>query len=144
MSERVKCAEELFKKGYVCSQAVFAAFSELLGMKQEYALRIGNGFGGGVARKQEICGAVSGAIMLIGLKYGKTEADDNKSHEKTYSMIDYFCSKFIERNGAINCYKILGCDLSTAKEKGLFASVCHKCVKDAAEIIEEVLEDSRE
>ena len=72
MSERVVCAEEMFRSGYVCSQAVFATFSEMLGLDKETALKIANGFGGGIARKQEICGAVSGAIMAIGLKYGKT------------------------------------------------------------------------
>lgn len=79
MSERVKCAEDMFNKGYVCSQAVFAAFSDMFGLDKEMALRIGNGFGGGIARKQEICGAVSGAIMVIGLKHGKVEADDSLS-----------------------------------------------------------------
>ncbi|NLO09511.1 MAG: C_GCAxxG_C_C family protein [Clostridiales bacterium] len=139
MGERVVCAEELFKEGYVCSQAVFAAFSEMLGLDKETALKIGNGFGGGIARKQEVCGAVSGAIMLIGLKHGKTQADDKVSHEKTYVMIEEFCSKFIERNKSINCYEILGCDMVAAKERGLFSTVCLKCVRDAAEIVEELI-----
>ena len=139
MSERVVCAEELFKSGYVCSQAVFAAFSEMLGLDKETALKIANGFGGGIARKQEVCGALSGAIMAIGLKYGKTQADDSISHENTYAKIEDFCKKFIERNQSIKCHEILGCDLVTAKERGLFSSVCLKCVSDAAEIVERLL-----
>lgn len=139
MGERVVCAEEMFKNGYVCSQAVFAAFSEMLGLDKEVALRIGNGFGGGIARKQEVCGAVSGAIMAIGLRYGKIQADDNISHEKTYAKVDDLCSKFIDRNKSINCHEILGCDIPTAKERGLFSTVCLKCVRDAAEIVEELL-----
>jgi C_GCAxxG_C_C family probable redox protein len=139
MSERVVCAENMFEKGYMCSQAVFAAFSDMLGLDKELALKIGNGFGGGIARKQEICGAVSGAIMLIGLKYGKIHVDDNVSHEKTYAMVEDFCSKFTERNKSINCYEILGCDMSTAKERGLFSTICLKCVRDAAEIVEDLI-----
>lgn len=139
MSEKVRCAEDMFSKGYMCSQAVFAAFSEMLGLDKESALRIANGFGSGIARKQEICGAVSGAIMVIGLKYGKIVAEDSVSHEKTYSMVDCFCKKFMERNKSINCYEILGCDLQTAKDKGLFSTVCLKCVRDSAQIIEELL-----
>lgn len=139
MSERVACAEEMFKSGYICSQAVLAAFSEALGLEKEMALKIANGFGGGIARKQEVCGAVSGAVMLIGLKYGKVQADDTISHEKTYRTIENFCSKFIERNQSIKCYDILGCDMPTAKERGLFSTVCLKCVRDSAEIIEDLL-----
>ena len=142
MSERVVSAEEMFKKGYMCSQAVFASFSEMLGLEKEMALKIGSGFGGGIARKQEVCGAVSGAVMIIGLKYGKVQPGDNISHEKTYSVIDNFCRKFIERNKSINCYEILGCDLPTAKESGLFSTVCLKCVRDSAEIIEDLLFDT--
>lgn len=141
MSDRVKNAEEFFSKGYVCSQAVFAAYSDLFGLDKEIAFRIGNGFGGGIARKQEICGAVSGAIMVIGLKYGKTQPDDMVSHEDTYKKVDYFYKSFIERNKSTNCREILGCDLIIAKEKGLFSSVCRKCVIDAAEIIENLLND---
>lgn len=139
MNNRVHDAEEMFKEGFVCSQAVFAAFSEMFGLEKDFALGIGNGFGGGIARKQQICGAVSGAIMLIGLKYGKNKADDIIAHKKTYEMIDCFCKKFIERNNSINCYELLGCNLSVAKEKGLFSTLCKKYVRDAAELIEELL-----
>lgn len=77
--------------------------------------------------------------MTIGLKYGKSEFDDAESHEKTYKMIDKFCEMFTERNGSIICREILGCDLTTVKERGLFGTVCKKCVRDAAEIVEELL-----
>mgnify|MGYP000859805958 CR=1 FL=1 len=141
MSERVKSAVSMFSEGFTCSQAVFAAFSEMLGLEKEMALKIGNGFGGGVARRQSICGAVSGAIMAIGLKYGKTVPNDRDSHEKTYSMVDNFCEEFSKRNGSINCNEILGCKMAVAKEKGLFSTVCQKCVKDASEIVEDILNE---
>ncbi|NLO94047.1 MAG: C_GCAxxG_C_C family protein [Clostridiaceae bacterium] len=142
MSERVESAVAIFSEGFMCSQAVFAAFSEMLGLEKDMALKIGNGFGGGVARRQDICGAVSGAIMAIGLKYGKTVASDTASHEKTYSTVESFCEEFAKRNGSINCYEILGFDLAAAQEKGLFSTVCHKCVRDAAQIVEDLLKDN--
>lgn len=141
MNEKANEAVKMFRDGYVCSQAVFAAYSEELGLEKSLALKIGNGFGGGIARKQEICGAVSGAVMLIGLKYGKADPQNSIAHEKTYEMVNLFCEKFIERNHSIDCHELLGCDMATAKEKGLFSTLCKKYVADSAEIIGEILED---
>lgn len=125
-------------------RVVFASYSDLLGLDKETALKIGNGFGGGIARKQEVCGAVSGAVMVIGLKSGKIQPDDDVSHEKTYREVNDFCRQFIERNKSINCREILGCDLATAKERGLFSTTCVKCVRDSAEIIEKLLDTKGE
>ena len=129
----------MFDQGFICSQSVLAAYCDLYGLEKDLALRIANGFGAGIARKQEVCGAVTGAVMLIGLKYGKIEPDDSDAHEKTYKMVDCFCNKFLERNNSINCHELLGCDLPTAKQKGLFSTLCTKYVKDSAEIIEELI-----
>lgn len=139
MSDRRKYAEIMFENGYVCSQAIFATFAPELGVDKEIALKIANGFGGGIARKQEVCGAVTGAIMVIGLKYGKIYIDDNDSHENTYIKIEHFCNEFVIRNKSINCYEILGCDLKSAKEKELFKTICKKCINDAVEITENIL-----
>jgi len=132
-------AVKMFGEGFICSQAVFAAFAEDLGLDIKMSLKIANGFGGGIARNQHICGAVSGAIMLIGLKYGKTELADLSSHEKTYEIVNRFIDKFTEKNGAINCFELLGCTLPEAREKGLFASLCSNYVRDAAVILEDLL-----
>ena len=66
MSKRVAEAERMFAEGFTCSQSVFGAFAEDLGLEKHMALKLANGFGGGIARRQEVCGAVSGAVMLIG------------------------------------------------------------------------------
>ena len=100
-------AVKMFEEGFICSQAVFAAFADDFGLDKNLALKISNGFGGGIARNQHVCGAVSGAIMLIGLKYGKTESADSASHEKTYETVNRFIDIFIEKNGAINCLDLL-------------------------------------
>ena len=85
-------AAALFDQYSVCSQSVLVPFSEEFGLSKELALKIANGFGGGMARRQEVCGAVTGAIMAIGLKYGKTEPHDKAAHQKTYDTVNaFFC-----------------------------------------------------
>lgn len=109
------------------------------------AFRIACGFGGGCARLGLTCGAVTGAFMVIGLKYGKAKADDNDAKEKTYAVVQEFSERFVERNKSLNCTELLGCDLGTSegrvkvKEQNLLVTVCEKVVRDAAEILEEVL-----
>jgi C_GCAxxG_C_C family probable redox protein len=134
--ERAEKAVKLFEEGFVCSQAVLAAFCDLLEIEENMALKISNGFGGGIARKQEVCGAVSGGIMAIGLKYGRAELDDMAAHEKTYKAIHAFCDEFERKNGFLNCRNLLGCDMKEAREKGLFDTLCKQYVGSAAQILE--------
>jgi C_GCAxxG_C_C family probable redox protein len=124
---------------------VLAGFSKSFGLDEETALRVACGFGGGIGRLGLTCGAVTGAIMVIGLKYGKVKADDDAAKEKTYALVQEFAQRFRARNKSLNCTELLGCDLGTAegrekvKEKNLAATVCEKAVRDAAEILEEML-----
>jgi C_GCAxxG_C_C family probable redox protein len=116
-----------------------------LGLDEQTAFRVACGFGGGCARLGLTCGAVTGAYMVIGLKYGKAKADDNDAKEKTYAFVQEFSKQFIERNKSLNCTELLGCDLGTpegrtkAKEQNLIVTICEKLVRDAAEILEEIL-----
>ncbi len=142
---RVENAVSCFKEGFSCSQAVLSAFAHQFGLDRETALKVAGAFGGGMGRMGETCGAVTGAFMVIGLKYGKTRAEDEQTKEKAYSLVKEFVEKFKSRNGSIVCRELLGCDLSTpegaqiAKEKNLTTTVCPKFVQDAAEIIEQIL-----
>ena len=98
-----------------------------------------------MARMGETCGAVTGALMAIGLKYGKTKAEDDGARDKTYELVGEFVTRFKDRHGSIVCKELLGCDLSnddgltTAREKGLFDTLCPQFVRDATEILEEIL-----
>jgi C_GCAxxG_C_C family probable redox protein len=140
-------AVECMKSGYLCSQAVLSTFSEQLGMDKITAKKISCAFGAGLSRLGLTCGAVSGACMVIGLKYGKMIASDNDSKEKTYLLTQKFVQKFTERNGTINCKELLRLDLgkpeeyNEARDKGLFISFCTELVRDAAEILEEILKE---
>jgi len=143
---RVELASSCFEKGFVCSQAILATYGEQLGLEREIALKIADGFGSGMSRMAETCGAVTGAFMVIGLKHGRTIVEDRQAHEKTYDLVNEFVHRFKSRNGSIVCRELLGCDIGTpeglnsAREKKLLTTICPKCVRDAAEIVEEMLE----
>lgn len=130
-------AVRLFENGYVCSQAIFAAFSEDFDLSKDMALKIGVCFGSGM-RKAEVCGACTGALMVLGLKYGEDKA---KSVEACENFLDDFESK----NGSIICRDLLGCDISTpegvqkAIDNNLFKEFCPKMVESAARIVDEMI-----
>jgi len=144
--ERARAAISLFRSGFSCSQAVLASFADLFGLEEEQMLRISQPFGGGIAHRGDICGAVSGALMVLGLKHGRTKAEDLASRDKTYAAVDAFLRKFVEIHGSFLCRELLGRDMSSpaawdrAREEGLFATLCPRFVRQAAEILEEMLD----
>jgi len=138
-------ALEIFKQGFSCSQAVLVAHSEKLGLDIETALKISDGFGGGMGRMGLTCGAVTGAFMVISLKHGRTKADDMNSKDMTNNRINEFVKKFEAKHDHLECKELLGCSIGTkegyeyAKENNLFEKRCNQYVKDAAEILDEIL-----
>lgn len=141
----VEEALKLFDEKFHCSQAVFAAFSEEYGVKKENALKIGGCFGSGM-RKGEVCGACTGALMVLGLKYGKSEKDDIESKIQSDIVCDEFLDTFEKENGSYICNDLLGCDISTkegvqyALDNNLFIDFCPKMVESAVKITENILE----
>ncbi len=137
-------AKAIYNEGFSCAPAVLAAFCEQFGLQQDRALKIAIGFGGGMHLGQT-CGVVTGAIMVIGLKYGKSKADDSKAKQKTYEVSKRFADKFRARYGSIECKALLGCDITTpdglkeAKDKKLFSTICAEYVAVAADILDEIL-----
>lgn len=135
--------EELFKSGLNCSQIVFSQFSPKYNLSREQAISIGCGLGGG-GREGELCGAVSGAIMVIGLKYGNHRAEDKESKGECYRRTKEFTGIYKERNGSIRCKDLLGYDLSTeegmreAQERNIFLKVCIEKITSAVQILTEL------
>jgi len=133
MNEKLKQASEYFESGRCCSQSVLGVFCEKYGLDKETAFKISCGFGSGV-RCADICGAVSGAVLAIGLKYG-----DNK--EKCNLKTEEFIKLFRGKNKEIICRNILGCDVSTPEGKAkainenLFKTVCVDMVVSATQIL---------
>lgn len=142
-----KHAVTYFKQGYSCSQSVLAAFSERFGLQQDQALRVAAAFGGGMARAGETCGAVTGALMALGLFAGSIDPDDKAAKERTYALAQDFMTRFRARFGNLDCRCLLGVDLSepgsaqVARDQGLFNSVCPGLVQGASEILTEILRE---
>ncbi len=145
MTNKVEKAVETFSNGFNCAQAVFSTYAPQLGIAEQEALKISAGFGGGMGRLQEVCGAVTGAFMIIGAKHGNSVSSDAAAKAKTYEEVRSFDKQFRKLHGTILCRELLGCDLNTdegqrqMKEKNLNATVCVACVRDAARIVEETV-----
>ena len=143
---QVERAVSCFREGFNCSQAVFSTYGPQLGLDRELALKVTGPFGAGMARMGQVCGAVTGSFMVIGLIRGRTRAEDEETREKAYRLVHEFVDQFTARNGSILCRELLGCDLSTeegqalAEERNLFDTLCPKFIQDAAEIMEQFLE----
>ncbi|MBQ8842264.1 MAG: C_GCAxxG_C_C family protein [Ruminiclostridium sp.] len=143
---RAEKALELFANNFNCSQAVLTAFASDFGLDEKLALMLGTQFGGG-ARNGEMCGAVSGALMVLGLKYGHFESENNEQKSRAYAISSEYTKRFKELNGSIVCRDLLGYDLTKPedsvciKEKNLFRTVCPEMIRSTVEVLEGVLAD---
>lgn len=139
-------ALNLFGLKFNCAQAVFASFSQDLGLDEKQALKIGGCFGSGM-RKGEVCGACTGALMVLGLKYGQFEIGDLESKTKSDDVCVKFLEEFASRNGSYICNELLNCDIRTkegveyAVENNLFTEFCPKMVESATLIVEELINE---
>ena len=129
VEDRIAKAIELHKEGYNCSQCVWMVYDDLYNLSQEIAAAISSGFGGGVGAQGDICGAVSGMVMIEGLlKYNSP-----KSKPLVYTGVKSLCSQFIEENGSTTCriLKSKETETSTPKHKP-----CMEYIIDAIKIID--------
>jgi len=137
-------AAQLFAAGISCAPAVLAAFAPRLGMDEAQAARAASCFGGGMAGSARICGAVTGAMMAVGLAHGPGLRADPDAKKAAYERTRELWRRFTERHGSIECREILGVDISTpeghrkAAELGLFRTRCAGVVRDAAELVREL------
>jgi C_GCAxxG_C_C family probable redox protein len=142
-SESIVLARSRFSEGFSCSQSVLAAFAPEFGLDVDAALRVSAAFGGGMGRTGGTCGAVTGALMVLGLRYGPTVAD-KVAKELTYAQARDFIARFEARQGATTCADLLGVNISTpegqaaAREANLFKTTCPGLVASAAAILVEM------
>jgi len=145
MSTKSDIAVEIFNKGFNCAQAVLASHSEDYGLDTTFAKKLGGAFIGGIANNGEVCGAVSGVLMLIGLKYGQYIENDLESKEKTINKTNEYIKIFEKEFGSIICRELLKYDIKIkeeaikAKESGIFKTLCPVLVKRSVEIFEGIL-----
>jgi C_GCAxxG_C_C family probable redox protein len=144
MGRIAETAEKRFIEGFSCSQSVFSAFAEAEGIDLETALRIASSFGAGMARMGDTCGAVTGGMMVLGLKYGRAVANDDEAKEKNYRLVHEFVDRFNKRFEHSICRDLLGFDPGSPEASQRFKDDpelerrCAGFVREAAEIIEEI------
>ena len=148
MGEHGKKAKELFMSGYNCSQAVLISFSDVTGLDEKTAAMLASGFGGGIGRMREVCGTVSGMVMVLSLATGYSDPADNDGKKDTYAAVQALADKFKEQNGSIICRELLGLE----KPEGTHIPEkrtaeyykkrpCAELVRCAAEIAEKYLDN---
>ena len=142
-------AVEYYSRNYNCTQGVFTTYAIEHGLDEKLALKLATNFGGG-ARKGEMCGAVSGALMVLGLLYGHSESEDPDTKARAYAMSEEYMNRFIRRNGSVVCRELLGYDLSKPEEKAvilekdLFRTFCPDMIRSAVEILDEFIEEHKQ
>ena len=142
-SPRVNLALSRFSEGFSCSQSVLSAFAPGFGLDADAALRVSAAFGGGMGRTGGTCGAVTGALMVLGLKYGATVVNP-AAKDLTAAQAREFMTRFQARHGATTCADLLGVNISTpegqaaARETNLFKTTCPALVASAAAILQEL------
>jgi C_GCAxxG_C_C family probable redox protein len=147
METNEKKAASLFAEGFNCSQAVIASHAQKFGVAPETAIKLSAAFGAGMGRQGEVCGAATGALMVIGLASGSTSAENKEAKERTYRLAHRFLDEFAQRNGSVRCCELLGYrideveGMEKAGQQGLFTTLCPRLVDGASEILDKMLNE---
>jgi C_GCAxxG_C_C family probable redox protein len=146
MKNKSDKAVAMMTAGFNCAQSVLGVFCADLHFDKDTALKLATGFGAGMARKQEVCGAVTGGILVIGLKSGRGSADERSATESTYLLVEKFMERFNAKHGSCLCRILLdGCNLLSesgrnfCNENKLSEKICRPCVAEAVRILEDIL-----
>ena len=148
--DKAEKAKALFMQGANCAQAVFGAFASECGITEEQALIMSSGFGGGVGRMREVCGAVSGMVLVLNMIYGSGDLSDKNAKDGQYARIQAVAGAFKEQCGSIVCRELLGLDkkdatpaVSEERTPAYYKKrPCAELVALAAEITEKYLADN--
>ena len=140
MTSPIKIARDRFAQGFNCSQAVFSAYATQSGLSDEMALRLASPLGGGIARQGQVCGALTGALMALGLQHGNATPEGK---DETYRMAEGFLRRFKDQHGSILCRDLIGYDISTteglqaARANKVFDRICPALVEETAKSLAE-------
>jgi C_GCAxxG_C_C family probable redox protein len=136
---------EYHRNKFNCSQAVFAVMGTNFGLSEDDCLKVACAFGGGMGRLQYTCGAVAGALMALGLKYGMALNDPEEKKLLTYAKTKEFFNEFEKLHGSTNCMELLNGlnmndpdDFKKIKDQNLFEIRCEKYIVDAINIVEKL------
>jgi C_GCAxxG_C_C family probable redox protein len=140
--EKMALARELFLSGHNCAQSVVLSFADDMQFSKELARKISAGFGGGMGKMQETCGAVTGAVMVLGILGGEKAESNEALKSVSYSLVKELFRQFHETYGSTLCRDLTGCDLNTPegaqrfKEEKFMEQICAGCVTRAVQIVE--------
>lgn len=142
---RAEYAAQLFYEGYNCAQAVAVAFADVTGLEEKYAARMASSFGGGMSRLREVCGAVSGVALVVGLLYGYDTPGDDGVKKEHYALVQSLAGQFRDQVGSIVCREILKnppTDPTPSKRTPEYYAQrpCCRMVYTAAKILEEYIQ----
>jgi len=139
--DKAKIAEKYFLEGYACSQSVLMSYADDLGLDMETAKRISSTFGGGMGRLRKTCGALTGAFMVLGMKYGNTDPKDMKTKLDSYEKVRELYKCFEEKHGICDCKELLikYADPKAVETRNHHQIICSRLVKDAANILEDII-----
>jgi len=144
---RKEKARELQSAGFNCAQRTLYIFADECGLDKDLALKITGGLGSGM-QQGEVCGAITGAIMVLSLKYGYTEGSDLISKENIRNIVQRFNAGFKEKHGTLICKELIGIDLSIkenlekARQTGMFKAICAEFVDDTIDILEKIIQET--
>jgi C_GCAxxG_C_C family probable redox protein len=145
MTTPAEAAVSTFSQSYNCSQSVFSAFAVQFGMDRDLALKLASPFGGGVGGRGEVCGAVSGALLALGMKRG---ASTPPGKQEINRLSQEFMRMFEVKHGSILCRELIDLDRSTTEGweqvrlSGKFESLCPLLVGDAAKLLQDLLDNA--
>jgi C_GCAxxG_C_C family probable redox protein len=142
IDSRVKRAVDFFEQGYNCSQAVFMAYSDKYGIDTQTAARLATSFGGGMGRLREVCGAVSGMFLVLGLEFPYIDTKDKASKNLNYKMVQKVANAFKTEMGSYVCADLLKIKhapqnpVSAERNEAYYKSrPCTRCVALAAKLV---------
>lgn len=133
-----------YDRGFSCAEAVFLAGSRALGIEDHLIPRVSTGFGGGLSRTKSLCGALSGAVMVLGLKYGRTTPEDDRS--AILAKVKELVADFRREFQSDNCFELTGIDFDTSEGQTAYKEKVHAgrcrgyvefCVRRALELCAE-------
>ena len=141
--DKVKKAEKLFKDGYSCSQAILLSYADEFGLDKDQAAKISATFGGGMGRLRKTCGAITGAFMVLGLKYGNSDPEDMDTKLKSYEKVRKFAKIMEDKHSSVECKVILknNASKSEVEKRQHHRKICDQVVYDSATLLEEFLKD---
>ena len=139
-------ARENFLNGYNCAQAVLCAFNDLTGLDADAAARIASSFGGGMGRLREVCGAVSGALLALGILRGYSDPRDPEAKKLHYHRVQEFARRFRDKNGSIVCRELMhnvpvspGNEPEERTPEFYLRRPCPRLIMEAAAILDDML-----